>query len=67
MLVTFKKQQGLKRPMNLTGVSKYMTGATTTKDLHTHDDNDSYIDHTIKRPSNKTTMTTMVVYADSTR
>lgn len=70
MLIVLKKKD-LTRPMNLTGVTApHITGATiidttTTKNLHTHDDN--WIDHTVTTPPARTHLTTLVVHADTNR
>ena len=64
MLVTFKKQ-GLKRPMNLSGVSIFVYG--NNKNLHTHNNNETtYIDHTVTN-ARKEVKDVFVVNADSTR
>ena len=68
MLIVLNKDNKLHRPLNLTGVANpHITGDTTitTKDLHTHDDN--WINHTPATPNARTTMTTMVVHADTNR
>lgn len=65
MLVTFKKQ-GLKRPMNLTGISRFVYG--NNKDLHTHKTTENaYIDHTPTSNTRKSVKDIFVIYSDSTR
>lgn len=75
MLITIKrKNNNGNTKLNLTGVAnKNITGNTIVEykaDVHTHQNKDTdteYIDHVIKRLNTRTTMATMVVYADSTR
>ena len=68
MLVTFKKQQGLKRPMNLTGISRFVYG-NNNKDLHTHTTSSTttYIDHTTVSNTRKVVRDVFVINADPTR
>ena len=76
MLITIKKKHnnGSTKMMNLTGVAnKNITGNTIVEykaDVHTYQNKDTdteYIDHRIIASKTRTTMATMVVYADSTR
>ena len=65
MLIILNKDNKLHRPLNLTGVANpHITGATIN--LHTHDDT-PWINHTPATPNARTTMTTMVVHADTNR
>lgn len=68
MLVTLKKKD-LTRPMNLTGVSKFMmygNNGNDNKTLHTHNDSNNYIDHKIS-DTRKLVKDIFVIYADPTR
>ena len=66
MLVTLKNK-GLKKPMNLTGVSRFVYG---NENLHTHNNNTTtettYIDHTVNN-SRKEVKDVFVINADPTR
>ena len=64
MLIVLNKKD-LTRPLNLNGVANpHITGNTIN--LHTHDDT-PWINHTPATPNVRTTMTTMVVHADTNR
>ena len=67
MLVTFKNK-GLKRPLNLTGVSRFVYGNNNnSKNLHTHNNTtETYIDHT-PSDTRKVVRDILVVNADPTR
>lgn len=71
-----KKNNNGNTHMNFSGVAApHITGnkiieytPATNRNVHTHSEDDTeYIDHVIKRPNTRTTMATMVVYADPTR
>lgn len=69
LIVLGQKNKGLKRPMNLSGVSKFVYGNNNnSKNLHTHNNTtETYIDHTVRDTRRNMVKDVFVVNADSTR